>query len=608
MPHKTDVARRSTSSAPQAARLDAVNCVAPRRRSAGGPQHRRRRLRVVACAPTPASTPSAVAASCSVPGERLGRSCWPSAGAGAAEVVVVNRIGRSSRGGGRAGRDGRSGPGPPSCPRAREADLVVNATSVGMDGDGSTPIDELALASLPAQAGRRSRLPADDRPPCWAGRRSRTGHARRGRHARPPGCRRVRALDGSACAGRRDAPGRRGGCDPRGLGSRHPLRSRHPVCGASFPSTSSKTLQFRHQSADGEPVHPLLGGHRGSSGHARNLCPSRRSAPAGLDQEDRALRLTGGRGSGSIWVDGGSIIASEASGAPLADGAAEVVFELLRFKEGDFIFDADSLASDGGAPADVEATLDAAEAMLEEWKVDRGRRAVARRLGVVERTSCPSDEVTIDRDRWAEIVAIGGGTTVGGLGDLLRPRRAARVPHGEGAHRAGSGHPGRGSRRRPPSPAPAAGGLRAPDLRAHVRAPAEAVADRLPRSSTSPSPPSPSAKHRCSPSSTGRLRPSRSGATASIPARWSSSPPSSANRPPSRPADPSAPSVDDDPADAAEIARQLANLSPKAAKAVAAAAKATTQEEREAALAEVDDDEEPINRGLLLKFLGSVNG
>ncbi len=65
---------------------------------------------------------------------------------------------------------------------------------------------------------------------------------------------------------------------------------------------------------------------------------------------------------------------------------------------------------------------------------------------------------------------------------------------------------------------------------------------------------------------------------------------------------------EDDPADAAEIARQLANLSPKAAKAVAAAAKATTQEEREAALAEVDDDEEPINRGLLLKFLGSVNG
>ncbi len=67
------------------------------------------------------------------------------------------------------------------------------------------------------------------------------------------------------------------------------------------------------------------------------------------------------------------------------------------------------------------------------------------------------------------------------------------------------------------------------------------------------------------------------------------------------------PDADDDLADAAEIARQLANLSPKAAKAVAAAAKATTTEEREAALAEVDDTEDPINRGLLLKFLGSVN-
>jgi hypothetical protein len=65
--------------------------------------------------------------------------------------------------------------------------------------------------------------------------------------------------------------------------------------------------------------------------------------------------------------------------------------------------------------------------------------------------------------------------------------------------------------------------------------------------------------------------------------------------------------VESDPSDAAEIARQLANLSPKAAKAVAAAAKATTPEERERALAEVDDDEDPINRDLLIKFLGSVN-
>jgi hypothetical protein len=59
--------------------------------------------------------------------------------------------------------------------------------------------------------------------------------------------------------------------------------------------------------------------------------------------------------------------------------------------------------------------------------------------------------------------------------------------------------------------------------------------------------------------------------------------------------------------DAAEVARQLSNLSPAAARAVAAAAKATTDEEREAALAAVaQDGDEPIDRELLLRFLASV--
>ena len=59
--------------------------------------------------------------------------------------------------------------------------------------------------------------------------------------------------------------------------------------------------------------------------------------------------------------------------------------------------------------------------------------------------------------------------------------------------------------------------------------------------------------------------------------------------------------------DPAEIARQLANLSPRAAKAVAAAAKAQTPEEREAALAAIEAEDDTVNRGLLLKFLGSVD-
>jgi hypothetical protein len=61
------------------------------------------------------------------------------------------------------------------------------------------------------------------------------------------------------------------------------------------------------------------------------------------------------------------------------------------------------------------------------------------------------------------------------------------------------------------------------------------------------------------------------------------------------------------PGEAAEVARQLANLSPEAARAVAAAARATTDEEREAALALVaEEGDEPLDPDLLRSFLSSV--
>ncbi len=320
------------------------------------------------------------------------------------------------------------------------------------------------------------------------------------------------------------------------------------------------------------------------------------------------LRLTGGRGSGSIWLDGGSIIASEASGAPLADGASEVVFELLRFKEGDFVFDADSLASDGGAPADVEPTLEAAEAMLDEWK---SIEAVVPSLsGWVSLSSeLPSDEVTLGRDRWAEIVAIGGGITVGGLGDVLQlgelpVSRTVKELIEDGLVELGD------------APIGAATAPAAPEFESPVfePAPAPAFEPVFEPSSEVDDFTVPTEPERETPllSVVEPESPAPAGAFTSEsfdPGALVIEPPSFGGE--SVGSEPEPAVIDDDPADpadAAEIARQLANLSPKAAKAVAAAAKATTQEEREAALAEVDDDEEPINRGLLLKFLGSVNG
>ena len=314
------------------------------------------------------------------------------------------------------------------------------------------------------------------------------------------------------------------------------------------------------------------------------------------------LRLTGRQGSGSVWLADGEIVSSEATHAPMADGASEVVFELLRFKEGEFVFDADASAPEGGDPAGVEDTLTSAEAMLEEWKTIE---AVVPSLAawVSLAPELPDAEITIDRARWGQVVAVGGGITVGGLGDrlglgelpasrtvkeLLELGLTSLGTAPDAAHAVAATAPAASFEPAPVEPAPVEPASFEPAPFEPVDAPAEApfltVVDDPPSDSGSFDP--------------GALviEPPSFGAP------LTETPPTPAHAAP-------APQTDeDDLTDAAEIARQLANLSPKAARAVAAAAKATTEEEREAALADVDDDEEPINRGLLLKFLGSVNG
>ena len=80
------------------------------------------------------------------------------------------------------------------------------------------------------------------------------------------------------------------------------------------------------------------------------------------------LRLEGSRGTGSLWVDGGKVTSIEVDHAPLAEGPAEAMFELLRFDDGSFTFDADDGPPEAGEPTDVEEILREAEAQLAEWR------------------------------------------------------------------------------------------------------------------------------------------------------------------------------------------------------------------------------------------------
>jgi hypothetical protein len=289
------------------------------------------------------------------------------------------------------------------------------------------------------------------------------------------------------------------------------------------------------------------------------------------------LRLTGDRGAGSVWVASGEIVKSEAAGAPHAQGPVDVLFEMLRFSQGEFVFDEGDPA-DGGTPTEVEGTLADAEKLLEEWReiesvVPSGSAWVALA------SKLPADEVSIDKETWKAIVTVGGGATVDQLGAKLELGElpvARLVKDLTERSLVDIGDAPGGADVAPPAsdPVPAAVAPAAQPDSAPAREPLAAASDRFDPKGLVIEEPSPS-----------------------------SAPPAAA----SAPAPLEEAIADASPGEAAEIARQLANLSPKAARAVAAAAKATTEEERNAALAEVEEGDDQINRELLLKFLGTVN-
>jgi DNA-binding transcriptional ArsR family regulator len=313
------------------------------------------------------------------------------------------------------------------------------------------------------------------------------------------------------------------------------------------------------------------------------------------------LRLTGSRGNGSVWVDGGTIVASDASGARHAESPVDVFFELLRFKDGDFVFDADVTADAAGISAEVEPTLDEAERMLDEWKAIEA--VVPSLASWVELTpELATDEVTIERARWRLLVAVAAGASVGELGDHLEMGELAISRHVKelvetGLVKVGEAPIGMEFRAAERVAAPLPEPEPAPVFDSVVVEPEELVEETVlvEEGGFDAAPALRLADNGHNGFDTAEGQTLVSGPEPTLP-------------PPPEPEPVAVGSAfEPDPSDAAEIARQLANLSPKAAKAVAAAAKATTEEEREAALAEVDDDEDPINRELLIKFLGSVN-
>lgn len=122
------------------------------------------------------------------------------------------------------------------------------------------------------------------------------------------------------------------------------------------------------------------------------------------------LEVAGTTATGEILLRLGTIAAASTSAAPRAHDPADVLFELLRIEEGSFSFDEGEVA-DEGLDADVEATIAAAEALVDEWaEIEAVVPSMDAWVSLV--AEIDADEVIVTADRWRSIAAVGSGGSI----------------------------------------------------------------------------------------------------------------------------------------------------------------------------------------------------
>ncbi len=128
------------------------------------------------------------------------------------------------------------------------------------------------------------------------------------------------------------------------------------------------------------------------------------------------MRITGDRGSGSLWLASGKLVGSEASRVERGRPADETMFELLRFNTGNFSFNMDETPAEPTEGHAVGGVLEAAFERLAQW---RDIEAVVPSLAhvIAPVSTLPTPEVTITSGEWDLLMAIGAGTEVGSICD-----------------------------------------------------------------------------------------------------------------------------------------------------------------------------------------------
>lgn len=132
------------------------------------------------------------------------------------------------------------------------------------------------------------------------------------------------------------------------------------------------------------------------------------------------LAIEGDGGVGNVWFRDGRIVAALSDREQSAD-PTRVVFDLLRFTVGDFVFDPDAEPDDihddaVGAP--VDEVIAPAEEMLAQW-ADVLRVIPSLDLHVRMVPTIDGDSVIVSADQWRVLACLGGGLAADRVADRV---------------------------------------------------------------------------------------------------------------------------------------------------------------------------------------------
>ena len=137
----------------------------------------------------------------------------------------------------------------------------------------------------------------------------------------------------------------------------------------------------------------------------------------GTTRKTGCLRLVSPIGSGSIFIDQGSISALETSATLPSIPIPEKMFALLRMGDADFSFQTDETTM-STSHVDIEPLLDQVANLIEQWpSISKVIPSMDATIRLVQKL--PTASVTLRADQWDFIAVIGNGVSARALGAHL---------------------------------------------------------------------------------------------------------------------------------------------------------------------------------------------